>query len=649
VTRSKRALGAASEDWTARRHESSRPHRERPGLVGLGLGALGVVFGDIGTSPLYAFRECLRGPHGVSPTHANVLGVLSLIFWAVTLVVTVKYLLFIMRASNDGAGGIFALLALLPVSEGVRANKLTWMTVLGVLGAALLYGDGIITPAVSVLSAVEGLETAAPSLREAVVPVTCLTLTMLFAVQPRGTGAIGKVFGPVMLLWFLVIGALGIVHIAQTPAVLGALSPHHAVLFFADHGLHGVLILGAVVLAVTGGEALYADMGHFGAQPIRVAWFSVALPSLICAYFGQGALVLRTPSAASDPFFGMVGPGPGSLALVVLAAMATVIASQALISGVFSLTQQAVQLGLLPKVTVRHTAREAEGQVYVPVVNYGLAIACIALVLTFQRSSRLAAAYGIAVSGTMAITSLVYFEVIRKRWHWPLARAAALLGFFLSFDLAFLAANAVKILDGGFVPIAVAALFATVMLIWKAGELLYTRRVETSSYPLERFAQQADERLQCRVPGTAVFVADDVDIVPGALRRQVGSIPALQERVFVVSVKTARAPSVPVAERAEVRSLSHGFFQVLVSFGFMDTPNLPAVLQEAAHTVGITLSNHDTTYYLQRETFVAGPHCQMGPLRERLFSRLSRNARRADAYYGLPPSRVTEIGEEFEL
>ncbi|MFT3926880.1 MAG: KUP/HAK/KT family potassium transporter [Myxococcales bacterium] len=621
----------------------------RSHLPGLCLGALGVVFGDIGTSPIYAFKECLRGPHGAEPTPENVLGVLSLIFWALTLVVTVKYLIFIMRASNQGAGGIFALLALLPEREGVHAKRLTWMTALGVVGAALLYGDGIITPAVSVLSAVEGLELVAPSLKSFVVPVTCAILLLLFALQHRGTGTIGKLFGPVMLLWFVVIGALGVTHIAAEPRVLGALSPHHAVLFFVQHGLTGGLILGAVVLAVTGGEALYADMGHFGAKPIRMAWFFVAMPALVCAYFGQGALVLAHPQLANNPFFGMVGPGIQSLALVVLSAMATVIASQALISGVFSLTRQAVQLGLLPRVNIRHTAREAEGQVYVPVVNHGLAVACVALVIGFQQSGRLASAYGIAVSGTMAITSLVYFEVVRTRWGWPLSKALAVLLLFLSFDLAFLAANAVKILDGGYIPISVAAVFGGVMLIWKSGELVHARRLQRHTESLASFVHRAAGGLSMRVPGTAVFVTEQVGNVPRAMRCQVRAIPALQEQVVVVGVKTARAPSVSEEARAEVSGLGHGFFQVRLRFGFMETPNLPSVLARVLYKHGVKLPANSTTYYLERETFVPGHRARMAPWREKLFSRLALNARRADAYYGLPAAHVTEIGEELEL
>jgi KUP system potassium uptake protein len=617
-------------------------------MTKLCLGALGVVFGDIGTSPLYAFKECLRGPHGAQPTPANVLGVLSLIVWSLTLVVTLKYLIFIMRAHNRGEGGIFALLALLPDAT-VNRHRMSVFVVLGVIGAALLYGDGVITPAISVLSAVEGLELAAPHLHRVVVPLTCLTLVGLFAIQRRGTGDIGKLFGPVMLLWFLVIGSVGAAHVVENPAVLAALSPWHAIDFFIRHGLRGTLILGAVVLAVTGGEALYADMGHFGARPIRLAWFVVVFPALLAAYFGQGALVLADPSTADNPFYLMVPSGWPSFGLVLLASLATVIASQALISGVFSLTQQAVQLGFLPRVSIRHTARDAEGQVYVPVVNGVLAVACIALVLGFQASHRLASAYGIAVSGTMAITSLVFFEVAHRRWRWSLGASLGLLFLFLSFDLPFLAANAVKILDGGYVPIGMGAIFVTIMLVWKSGQLLFAEQLEASSEPLLGFVEQADSALQARVPGTAVFVTYDVNNVPPAMLRQVRAVPVLQKNVLVVGVKGEHVPMLEPNERCNVRALPHGFYQIVARFGFMEEPDLPAVLRRVTTQYSCDFNPDSTTYYLQRETFLATSDGKMGPIREGLFSLLSRNARPADAYLKIPPINVVEIGAQYDL
>jgi len=423
----------------------------------LALAALGVVFGDIGTSPLYALKECVSKEHGVVPTQENVLGLLSLIFWALMMVVTVKYLTFIMRADNQGEGGILALLALVPDKLRGKGTRVGWIAVLVVFGAALLYGDGIITPAISVLSAIEGLEVATDKLKPVVVPITCVILVGLFAVQKRGTAGIGRVFGPIMVVWFLSIAALGIGFIIKNPDVLQALWPGHAVTFFAAHGAHGIIVLGAVVLAITGGEALYADMGHFGRGPIRVAWYGLVLPSLVLNYFGQGALLLEDPRAAESPFFALVPHGALTYALVLLAAVATVIASQALISGAFSLTHQAVQLGFLPRVTIVHTSSETEGQIYIPEINWGLAAACLSLVLTFRESSKLAAAYGIAVTGTMAITSIVYFVVLRQTWRWPLWKALPLLVLFLAWDLPFFASNLLKFLEGGWVPMLVGA------------------------------------------------------------------------------------------------------------------------------------------------------------------------------------------------
>jgi KUP system potassium uptake protein len=555
---------------------------------------------------------------------------------------------FIMRADNHGEGGIFALLALLPPAKD-RRHKLSFVLLLGVVGAALLYGDGIITPAISVLSAIEGLEAAAPHLHAVVVPLTCVTLFALFAVQRRGTGDIGRVFGVVMLVWFTAIGAIGAAHIAQTPAVLFALSPWHALDFFARNGVRSTLILGAVVLAVTGGEALYADMGHFGARPIRLAWFCLVFPALLCAYFGQGALVLRDPSAADGPFFAMVSPGVPRYALVLLASSATVIASQALISGVFSLTQQAVQLGFLPRLSILHTAGHAEGQIYVPAVNYMLAFMCIALVLGFQESSRLASAYGIAVSGTMAITSIVFFEVARKRWRWPLWAALSLLVFFLSFDLPFIAANAVKILDGGYVPIALGAVFVTVMLVWKSGQLLFAAQLAQSTQALEGFVEQADSLLVLRVPGTAVFVTHNASVVPPAMNQQIRAVPVLQKLVLIVSVRSEHVPAVPIDERCEVERLAHGFIRIIVRFGFMEEPDLPSALLHIAARHQLDLQPDTTTYYLQRETFLATSKGEMGPVREGLFSLLSRNAKPADAYLKIPKANVVEIGAQFDL
>lgn len=622
----------------------------RASLASLSLGALGVVFGDIGTSPLYAFKECLMGPHGVQPTPENVLGVLSLIVWALILVVVVKYLSFIMRADNHGEGGAFALLALLtdPHEDG-RHKHLKVFVIFGIVGAALLYGDGIVTPAISVLSAIEGLEVAAPTLKPLVLPITCGTLLALFALQSRGTGHIGRLFGPVMLVWFFTIGALGAFHVSQNPGVLQALSPFYAVDYFSRFGLKGSLILGAVVLAVTGGEALYADMGHFGIRPIRSAWFLVVMPGLLLSYLGMGALVLADASVADNPFFAMVAPGVAQYALVGLASISTVVASQALISGVFSLTKEGIQLGYLPRLAIRQTAWSTEGQIYVPFVNWALAVLCIALVLTFRESTRLASAYGIAVSGTMALTSLVYFEVVRTRWKWPLRRALPLLVLFLCLDIPFVGANAYKILDGGYVPVIVAAALVVIMLIWKRGQALFTQQLQEDFEPLDEFVRREASRAMTRVPGTGVYLSRNAHVVPPALQKQFRAIPALQQTVIVMSVRTEHVPAVPDADRMTVKDVGHGFYVVEVAFGFMEQPRVVELVQRFADETKRACDPASTVYYLRRETFLATPTGKMGRLSEGLFAFLARNARPVDAYFKIPPSQVFEIGAQFDL
>jgi KUP system potassium uptake protein len=628
------------------------------------LGAIGIVFGDIGTSPLYTFQECLSGPHGVSASRENVLGVLSLIVWAVTLVVTIKYLAFVMRAHNRGEGGIFALLALAPVAPALDARgraHLPLVTLAVLVGAALLFGDGIITPAISVLSAIEGLEVAAPSLSPYVVPITVVILAVLFAVQSRGTGKIGALFGPVMVLWFTTIGVLGAIQIARDPDVLWAISPIHAVRFFRLHGWQGFTMLGSVVLAVTGGEALYADMGHFGARPIRLAWLALVFPSLILCYLGQGALIMRDPSHVSAPFFGMVPVGAFTYALVAIAAPATVIASQALISGVFSLTHQAVRLGYFPRVQIRHTSDATEGQIYVPAINWALALACIAIVLGFQHSARLAAAFGLAVSGTMALTSVVYFVVVRQTWKWPLWRALLVLCFFLSFDIPFVAANLLKFWDGGYLPLLVGALFFVVMVIWRIGRTYLAAHFADSTQSFDGFLSavraceasadrtSAEMRLVARTPGTGVFLASVSDGVPVVVQRHVKRLRVLPERVVIFTVKTEHVPVVDASQRIEVDALGNGFHRVIAHAGFMETPNVPALLREAIEKHGLSVSLDDVTYYLGRETFVGGAGGRMGAWSESLFAFLSRNAYSAPIYYGVPPERVVELGAQIDL
>jgi KUP system potassium uptake protein len=617
---------------------------------GLALGALGVVFGDIGTSPLYTLKECLHAAGHERATQAGLYGVLSLIFWSLMLVVTLKYLTFIMKADNKGEGGIFALLALVPEKlRGAKPGRISTVAVFAILGAALLYGDGIITPAISVLGAVEGLAVADPRLSSAIVPVSCLILIGLFSIQSRGTGVVGKLFGPVMIVWFTVIGGLGAYHISHNVEILGALLPHHAVNFFLNHGFPGLHILASVVLAVTGGEALYADMGHFGIRPIRAVWLGFVLPALLLAYFGQGAHALRDPRTMDNPFFDMVPPGWATYALVVLSSLAAIIASQALISGAFSLTRQAMQLGYFPRVQVRHTAHQMEGQIYIPQVNYFLAAGCIALVVAFGASSRLAAAYGIAVTGTMVITSVMYFLVVRKTWNWTLSRALPLLVLFLAVDLPFLGANLGKFLDGGWVPVLIGAAVLAVMVIWNRGRTLIGHKYRLRFPSPESARERIDARLAARVPGTAVFMASNADILPPVLVHHVERSRALQQTVVLLTIQIAGDPAVAPESRYSVTPLEDGFHRVIVRFGFMEEPNVMPILEQAVSEAGIPFGPRDVTYYLGRENFVASSKGHMGALSESIFAFLQKNAVAADRFFGLPHRHVVEIGTQMDL
>ena len=619
------------------------------GSAALGLAALGVVFGDIGTSPLYTLHECTLPEHGAVPTPENILGVLSLIFWSLTMVVTVKYLTFIMRADNQGEGGILALLALIPDRlRTTKSGRIGWVAVLVIAGASLLYGDGIITPAISVLSAMEGLQVVTPALKPVIVPLTCGVLFGLFTLQQRGTKTVGRLFGPVMIAWFATLGVLGAYHLSKHPSVLAALSPLHAVHFFTRHGLRGVLVLGAVVLAVTGGEALYADMGHFGPRPIRLAWFTIVMPALVLNYFGQGALMLTDITARNSPFFAMVPAGGWTVALVVLSALATVIASQALISGAFSLTHQAIQLGFFPRVGIRHTSQDAEGQIYVPSVNWALAAACITLVLVFQASSRLAAAYGIAVTGTMALTSIVYFEVTRTTWNWALWKSLPLVVLFLSFDVPFLVANLFKFTEGGYVPVLVGAFVFVLMVIWKTGRRIYREHVAAICPPIEQFLAKLPGKLAARIPGSAVFLSGPGVGTPLVLVHHVQRIRALPECVVLLSMQVTHTPRED-AGGIRSESLGQGFYRVVVPLGFMDIPDVPRALSLAVERFALPLALSDTTYYVGRETFLATSAGRMGRLSERLFAFLARNADSAPAHFGIPPEQVVEIGSQIDL
>lgn len=617
----------------------------------LALGALGVVFGDIGTSPLYTLKECMMSAGGPKASVDDLFGVLSLMFWSLIMVVTVKYLTFVMRANHDGEGGIFALLAIVPErfrGTSARNGKITVMALLAVVGAALLYGDGVITPAISVLSAVEGLAIASPRLSSLVVPLTCVILLALFSIQRRGTGTIGKLFGPIMAVWFATLAGLGVYHILRAPRILGALSPHYGAAFFSRHGIHGALILGSVVLVVTGGEALYADMGHFGIGPIRLAWTSFVLPSLALGYFGQGALILRQPKAIDNPFFALVPEGWPTYLLVLLSSAATVIASQALISGAFSLTRQAMMLGYLPRVTVKHTAYHTEGQIYIPEVNRLLGMGCILLVLTFRESVKLAAAYGIAVTGTMAITSILFFIVARYTWGWPKWKAGLVLALFLSFDLPFLGANLFKFFEGGYVPMLIGAALIAGMLIWSRGRTALIEQYSSRYKSFDKMRPLIDRWVSSRVPGSAVFLAPSFDHVPPILVHHVERSRSLHQTVVLLTVEQATTPIVAEESRYGMQMLSEGFYKLIVRFGFMEEPQLLPVLRSVSQREHIPLDVDDATYYVGHETIMSrNGGIQRVP--EAIFSYLNRNAVQEESRYGIPAGQVVEIGTQIYL
>ena len=607
------------------------------------------MYGDIGTSPLYALRECFSNLYGLTPSPTNVYGVLSLIIWAILLVVAVKYIVFILRADNNGEGGILALMALVLQREhGTGGRRRRAIVIgLGLFGAALLYGDGIITPPVSVFGAMEGLLVAAPAFEKLIVPVTFAILFTLFFFQKRGTGGIGAVFGPVVLLWFGTIAVLGGREILRSPRILLALNPWYGVQFFATHNARAFFILGSVVLAITGAEALYADLGHFGKRPIRLAFFAFVLPALLLNYFGQGALILRVPAAAENPFY-LLAPKWFLYPLLGIANAAAIVASQALISGAYSLTQQAVQLGYIPRVTIVHTSKQEAGQIYIPEVNSALMIGCLTLVVTFRSAGALAAAYGIAVTGTMVITTVLFAIVARNRWGWSKRNVALLTAGFLIVDLAFFAANAVKIVAGGWVPLALAVVFFTLMTTWKAGRELLAGILRQGALPMELLLDDLKRRRIPRVPGTAVFMTSGTDGAPVVLLHHLKHNKVLHEEVILLSVQSAEVPDVDDTERVRVQSLGQGFFQVIATFGFMETPNVPAVL-ERARASGIRAANAETSYVLGRERLLPYGTSQMSRWRKKLFVFMSRNARSATEFFGLPTNRVVELGAQIEF
>jgi KUP system potassium uptake protein len=621
--------------------------REKPGVLPLTVAAIGVVFGDIGTSPLYAMREAFNGSHPVAANHDNVLGVLSLITWALIIVVTLKYVVFMMRADNRGEGGIMALLALVLRSTTRNTRGRVILMSLGLFGAALFYGDGVITPAISVLSAVEGLEVATPALKPFVIPVTILVLIGLFLFQQKGTEMVGALFGPITIVWFAVLALLGIVNIANYPHVLAASSPGYAINFFAENSTGGFLVLGAVVLAITGTEALYADMGHFGKKPIRLAWSCYVLPALLLNYFGQGALILYNKDAIQNPFYHMA-PEWTLYPLVILATMATVIASQAVISGTYSLTRQAIQLGYCPRLEVTHTSESEIGQIYMPWINWVLLVAVIGLVLGFETSSHLAGAYGIAVTGTMAIDTVLAFVLMRKLWHWPRWIAVPLLLLFLTIDLSFFSANAIKLFNGGWFPIVVAIVLFTLLVTWKRGRLLLIERLSPGAIPIEPFIQSITAHPPTRVPGTAVFLTAASEGVPHALLHNLNHNKVLHERIVLLTVSTIDIPHVPDEERIEIQSLGTNFYRLIVRYGFKDDPDVPRAL-ELASAKGFKFEMMETSFFLSRQTLIPKVGPGMALWQEKLFALMSRNASSATTFFKIPANRVVELGTRIEL
>ena len=615
--------------------------------AGLIVCALGVVFGDIGTSPLYALRECFHGSHGLVPTAPHILGVLSLVIWTLILIVCLKYITFVLRADNHGEGGILALFALTRADEANSGKRRTILVMIALLGASLLYGDGMITPCITVLGAVEGLNVATPWFDPWIGPLSLGILVAIFAVQHKGTGKVGSVFGPVMLVWFIAIALLGLRGIVMAPEVLAALSPWHGIEFLLHSGKIGFVVMGAVFLTVTGAEALYADLGHFGPRPIRLAWFFIAFPALVLNYFGQGALILKQPETLANPFF-MLAPGWALYPLVALATAASIIASQALISGAFSLTMQAIQLGYLPRMEIRHTSSEQRGQVYMPVINNFLLICCLAMVLGFRSSSNLASAYGVAVTLTMIATTILFFIVARKRWGWNVLVAGTLCAGLLTVEIIFFAANALKIWRGGWLPLAVAAGFMAVMTTWRTGRRLLSRHMKERLLPLESFLDDLSLGHAVRVPGTAVYMSGSVLGTPLALLHNFKLNRSVHERVVLLTILVGDEPYVAPAGRVQVETLTNGFHRATARYGFMEKAAIGEIMA-GCRKLGLDLHPNACTFVLSRETLVVTPAKGMAQWRKRLLSLMSRNAQSATAFFGLPANRVVEMGMQIEL
>jgi len=618
------------------------------GLSGVVVGAIGVVFGDIGTSPLYTIKEAFTQHYGLTANHATVLGVLSLVFWSLMIVVTLKYVTIIMRADNNGEGGIMALMALAQRTLPRSSRSAYVVGILGIFGASLFFGDGVITPAVSVLSALEGIEVVAPQFHHWIVPIAVVIMLALFMSQRYGTAKVGRLFGPVMILWFASLAALGLYNMSHNPQVLQAFNPYWAVRFFMSHGWHGIFILGAVVLAVTGGEALYADMGHFGARPIRIGWYFFVLPALMLNYLGQGALVLKDPGVVGNPFYFGV-PGWARLPMIALATAATVIASQAVITGAFSVARQAMQLGYIPRMQVKHTSSETMGQIYIPMINWTLMVAVIFLVLSFQTSTALASAYGVSVSGTMLIDTLLLALVARAMWQrwrrWVLPMCAL----FALVEIAFLIANGVKFMDGAWFPVILALLVFTLLRTWRRGRELLHAEIRKEGIQLDSFLPGLMLAPPARVPGTAIFLTAQAGMVPQALLHNLKHNKVLHERNVFLTVDTLNMPHAPKAQRLKIDPIGDDFYRVLVRFGFMETPDVPMALMRSCDQGGIHFDPMDTTYFASRETVVAQRRRGMPIWRDRLFAVMHRNAAPATHFFRIPGNRLVELGAQVEI
>jgi KUP system potassium uptake protein len=618
--------------------------KNKSSLSALAMGAIGVVYGDIGTSPLYTLHEVFAGSHPLAISPENVLSILSLIFWSLIFVVSVKYVAFIMRADNHGEGGIMALMALaLRTTEG-HPKSGRWIVMLGIFGAALFYGDGVITPAISVLSAVEGIEIATPAFKPYVIPITLGVLFALFWFQKKGTASIGAIFGPVMCIWFSTLALLGILNIMHEPSVLQALNPMHALHFIHDHKTAAFLSLGGVVLALTGAEALYADMGHFGRQPIQVAWFWFVLPALTLNYFGQGALLLHDAKAVANPFY-LLAPTWALYPMIILATVATIIASQAVISGAYSITKQAMQLGYSPRMSVTYTSEETAGQIYLPFINWTLLTAIFILVLNFKSSTNLGAAYGIAVTGTMVITTILAFVVVRKLWGWSLLTGSLVIGFLMMIDFAYFSANAIKIEEGGWVPLAMGLFAYTLMTTWRKGRTLHLKRILEEGDELEAFMNTMKEYPPFRPEGTAVYMTPNTSGVPHALVHNLYHNQVLHQNILLVTTSTADVPHVPENEQVRVEHLHSGFHRIVVSYGFKDEPNIPRAL-ELSVSQGIDYEPMRTSFFLGRDTLILKPSSELPYWRKLLYLWLFKNAGSVASYFKLPPNRVIELGTQ---